>query len=194
MAYSVLIAENSEIIRRGMVDILQASGLFERIREQGCAANLNEMIQRLQPDVLIINPSMVDAGFRENLKNSAGIRPRLVAIVYSFHDDAIMELFDETIPINNTRARIIRKLSDLLKKETPGSSAADNQLTARETDVLKLLVQGFSNKEVSGQLFISTHTVMSHRKKITQKLNIKSMAGLTVYAILNGIISMDQLR
>jgi two-component system, NarL family, response regulator NreC len=51
-----------------------------------------------------------------------------------------------------------------------------------------------STKEISSQLHISSHTVISHRKNITQKLNIKSVAGLTVFAILNGIINMDQLK
>jgi DNA-binding NarL/FixJ family response regulator len=194
MPSSVMIAEQSEIIRKGMVEILRGCGLFEKIREMACAANLMEMVSRHQPDVLFINPSMVDVRFREQIKNGSTHRPKLAAIVYSFHDDSVMELFDEIIPINDTRAKIFRKLNDLIHKSAGDTQNADDQLTAREKDVLKLLVKGMSNKEVSGQLNISTHTVMSHRKNITQKLNIKSVAGLTVYAILNGLISMDDLK
>ena len=194
MPANVMIAEQSEIIRKGMVEILRGCGLFEKIREMACAANLVEMVDRHQPDVLFVNPSMVDARFREQLKNGSAHRPKLAAIIYSFHDEAVMELYDETIPINDTRAKILRKLNDLMRKSVGEAQSADDQLTAREKDVLKLLVKGMSNKEVSGQLHISTHTVMSHRKNITQKLNIKSVAGLTVYAILNGIISMDDLK
>jgi len=58
---------------------------------------------------------------------------------------------------------------------------------------LKLLIKGHSNKEISAKLFISTHTVISHRKNITQKLNIRSTAGLTVYAILHGLMSLEDL-
>jgi DNA-binding CsgD family transcriptional regulator len=57
--------------------------------------------------------------------------------------------------------------------------------------VLKLLVQGSSNKEIADKLNISIHTVVSHRKNIIQKTGIKSQAGLTIYAISNKIISLD---
>ncbi len=67
------------------------------------------------------------------------------------------------------------------------------QLSQREIDVLKCLIQGKSNKEVADALFISTHTVVSHRKNISEKTGIKSLAGLTIYAILHGIINIDSL-
>ncbi len=95
---------------------------------------------------------------------------------------------------NNTSARILHKLNTFVLEEKPEPVNTDNQLSAREIDVLKLLVKGLSNKEVSNKLFISTHTVMSHRKNISRKLNIRSVAGLTVYAILNGIMSMEDLK
>lgn len=66
-------------------------------------------------------------------------------------------------------------------------------LSARETDVLRLVAQGFSNKEIAEKLFISIHTVMSHRKNITEKLGIKSISGLTVYAIINNFIDTKSL-
>lgn len=66
-------------------------------------------------------------------------------------------------------------------------------LTKREVDVLELVALGHSNKEIADKLFISTHTVMSHRKNITEKLGIKSISGLTVYAIINNIIDTTNL-
>lgn len=62
------------------------------------------------------------------------------------------------------------------------------QLSEREKEVLKLVAQGYANKEIAALLFISVHTVISHRKNITEKLGIKSIPGLTVYAILNKLI------
>jgi DNA-binding CsgD family transcriptional regulator len=61
-------------------------------------------------------------------------------------------------------------------------------LTEREIDVLKLIAFGKTNKEIADELYISIHTVISHRKNITEKLGIKSISGLTVYAILNNLI------
>ena len=68
-----------------------------------------------------------------------------------------------------------------------------DELTNREIDVLKLVALGYSNKEIADKLFVSIHTVMSHRKNMTQKLGIKSISGLTVYAIINNYIDTTNL-
>jgi len=70
---------------------------------------------------------------------------------------------------------------------------SDDELSAREIEVLILVTKGLINKEIADKLFISIHTVISHRKNIVQKTKIKSQAGLTVYAITNNIVSIDQL-
>ena len=67
-------------------------------------------------------------------------------------------------------------------------------LSERERDVLIQVVNGLSNKEIADRLFISIHTVMTHRKNITRKLNIHSTAGLTIYAIVNKLINIDNIK
>jgi regulator of cell morphogenesis and NO signaling len=67
------------------------------------------------------------------------------------------------------------------------------ELSNREKDVLIKIVEGLSNKEIADSLYLSTHTVMSHRKNIARKLNIHSIAGLTIYAIVNGIVNLDDV-
>lgn len=67
-------------------------------------------------------------------------------------------------------------------------------ISERERDVIKLIAKGLTNKEIADQLFISPHTVITHRKNITNKLNIKSISGLTVYAILNNIITIEEAQ
>lgn len=66
----------------------------------------------------------------------------------------------------------------------------DEELSAREKEVLKEVVNGLSNKEIANKLNISTHTVISHRKNITRKLDIHSVAGLTIYALVNGLADL----
>ena len=66
-------------------------------------------------------------------------------------------------------------------------------LSERERDVLVQIVNGLSNKEIADVLCISTHTVITHRKNITRKLNIHSTAGLTIYAIVNKLVNLDGL-
>lgn len=78
------------------------------------------------------------------------------------------------------------------KKET--SVSITEELSEREKDVLIQVVKGLSNKEIADVLFISTHTVISHRKNITRKLNIHSTAGLTIYAIVNKLVDINNLK
>ena len=66
-------------------------------------------------------------------------------------------------------------------------------LSQREMEVLQLVACGFINKEIADKLYISLHTVISHRKNITRKLQIKTVAGLTIYALLNGLISSKNI-
>lgn len=195
MSKTLVIAEQSEIIRKGLVHLIEGMGLFSTIREMGCFANLEENLTRLNPDVLLVNPSLVNADLLSQLQQISPKELRIAAIVYSLFDDELISLFDEVVMVVDNRSKLQKKLSGLIHKAAVRKNEkAENALSSRELDVLKLLVQGMSNKEISDKLFISTHTVISHRKNITQKLNIKSVAGLTVYALLNDVITMQDVK
>jgi DNA-binding CsgD family transcriptional regulator len=87
-------------------------------------------------------------------------------------------------------------ITDTVKCQLDKLKPQNNQLTdlsEREKDVLQLVALGHSNKEIAEKLFISIHTVISHRKNITEKLGIKSISGLTVYAILNKMIDTEHI-
>ena len=76
----------------------------------------------------------------------------------------------------------------------PQSGTMDaHELSAREIEVLKLLTPGLINKEIAEKLGISLTTVISHRKNITEKLGIKSVSGLTIYAVMNGYVEADSI-
>jgi len=68
------------------------------------------------------------------------------------------------------------------------------ELTPREIDVLKLVALGYTNKEIANDLFISTHTAISHRKNISEKLGIKTISGLTMYAVIKQIIEIKDIN
>lgn len=70
---------------------------------------------------------------------------------------------------------------------------AEHELSAREIEVLVLITKGMINKEIASKLHISLTTVISHRKNIMEKLGIKSVSGLTVYAVMNGYIEADSI-
>ncbi len=83
---------------------------------------------------------------------------------------------------------------DMSRPHAAGASPGDpNGLSAREIEVLTLIVRGLTNKEIAGRLCIGTTTVISHRKNIMEKLNVRSVSGLTIYAVMNGYIEADRI-
>lgn len=82
------------------------------------------------------------------------------------------------------------KIAD--KQKANSSDDKQENLSAREIEVIRFVANGLSNKEIADTMCLSTHTVMSHRKNIARKLDIHSTAGLTIYAIVNGIIEVDK--
>jgi len=76
---------------------------------------------------------------------------------------------------------------------TPTGTETVHDLSAREIEVLVLITRGFINKEIADRLNISLTTVISHRKNITEKLGIKSVSGLTIYAVMNGYVKADSI-
>jgi len=96
----------------------------------------------------------------------------------------------EVIDQRESASTIRTLLHQLLSKEIHAennSSIIRQPLTKRETEVLRLLTQGLLNKEIADKLGISLHTVISHRKNIISKLGIKTVSGLTIYAMMHGI-------
>ncbi|MDR3141387.1 MAG: LuxR C-terminal-related transcriptional regulator [Tannerellaceae bacterium] len=87
-----------------------------------------------------------------------------------------------------TQEDIIQNLQQLFASERNNpTEEKSKELSSRETDVLKCIVQGLTNKDIADALNISLNTVLSHRKNITSKLGIKTVSGLTFYAIMNGL-------
>lgn len=99
------------------------------------------------------------------------------------------------ITIKASQEIIIEQLEQLFAGDNSSYPGENNKdLSIRETDVLQLIVKGSTNKEIADKLNISLNTVLTHRKNITTKLGIKTVSGLTFYAIMNGIISGDEIE
>jgi DNA-binding CsgD family transcriptional regulator len=94
-----------------------------------------------------------------------------------------------SINIFDKKHIIIKKISDFISEKNQEN---DNEISEREKEVIKYIALGLTNKEIAEKLFLSVHTVTTHRKNISNKLEIKTIPGLTIYAILNGIISIDE--
>ena len=91
---------------------------------------------------------------------------------------------------------VIGQLKELFTADTPSAASereGGKELSSREADVLKLVARGITNKEIADRLNISLNTVLTHRKNITAKLGVKTVSGLTFYAIMNGLVSGEEL-
>jgi DNA-binding NarL/FixJ family response regulator len=114
-----------------------------------------------------------------------------IALIYSYFDNEILNKFDDKIFITEPTQQIIQKLFRSSNNQNDYTDNKFTELTEREIDILTQLVKGLSNKEIADELNISIHTVISHRKNITEKTGIKSLPGLTIYAISKKIIHLN---
>jgi DNA-binding CsgD family transcriptional regulator len=99
-----------------------------------------------------------------------------------------------TLFLNDSKKIMVGKIQKFFTLQTKNQTSTGNSaLSKREIDVLKKVAKGLSNKEISDQLFISKNTVITHRKNITEKLGIKTISGLTVYALMNNLIDPGEI-
>ena len=156
--------------------------------------HLNERITASDASLVVIDPKLLGFHNKEFLSQLSKEHPNiiLIAIVTSYLDHTMLTPYNGVIELYDTRAKIIGKLNDLAQSETTKKSD-DVELSRRETDVLVAVAKGMMNKEIADLMNISIHTVISHRKNITRKTGIKSVSGLTVYALLNNLIDENEL-
>ena len=188
MKQRLLIVEPSEVIVEGMKSILEGQVRFKMLDPELDADRYMERIVAARPDILLINPTLVDQVARLRDSNSMAV----VALVYQYVEREVLKNYDAVVDIRDSRALIIETLAQASPGEAD-TGKSNYELTKRETAVLVQLAQGKTNKEIADALNVSVHTVISHRKNITHKTGIKSVAGLTVYAMLNNIIDESSL-
>jgi DNA-binding NarL/FixJ family response regulator len=188
----VLIVEPSSVITEGLVKILRDSAFLEALSPLHDIECLNGRLITGRPDVLLLNPTLLPYTGRNALKSIMQDYPQMaiVALVYQYVESSMLRLFSGIVDIREEKEQISVILSDCCASPNAGDAPEDNsyELTKRETDVLVLIARGLMNKEIAERLNISVHTVISHRKNITRKTNIKSVAGLAMYALMNNLI------
>lgn len=193
---NIAVIEPSVLMFEGLSGVLLQNGCvhyniyhFEHIDE------LNHAIPNLKINLIVVNPTQVKSNIKSfNAYRRTNSSIPWIALIYSFFERDIVDLFDAVIQVTDTPETIVSTIQNLITVRCQCKSAPKEQLTPRETDVLKHLVQGLSNKEIADQLSISIHTVISHRKSIIQKTGIKSQSGLTIYAISNNIINIEDYQ
>ena len=194
MRTRVIICEASEIIANGLAEVIDSMAQFDVVARIDSPEHLNEKITASDANLLIINPLLLGYQNKEFINQLGKEHPNLViiALATSYLDHSILNPYGGVIEINDTRSKIISKMNEFAQSETT-KKADDVELSKREIDVLVAVAKGMMNKEIADLMNISIHTVISHRKNITRKTGIKSVSGLTVYALLNNLIEENDL-
>lgn len=187
-----IIYEQSFLIRKGLVAIIDKIPNSKILLKADNEEELLEGIPHKEADILIINESFFEK--KENIKQFNQLR-NLYTICLSLKADCkINEVhIDAYININEGQKSILKKINKIISDNLSKNNIEKipEEISKREADILKYIALGYSNKEIADKLFLSTHTVVTHRKNITRKLGIKTVPGLTIYAIINKIIDIN---
>ena len=187
----IVIAEPSTILRIGLERLLEELPDAEGVFSTDNLSSLYARINALRPDILIINPLLFDYAKRATLRAEFDQLPnlRVVGLVTAYLESQHQRQFAGVIELNDDIQRIKSTLNQVARSVQSDDDESDTApLSDREKDVLVCLSKGLKNNEIANQLNISVHTVITHRKNIVRKTGIKSVAALTVYAILNNLI------
>lgn len=186
----ILIAEPSLIIRSGMMSaLLNLDSLRIDVAEVNDIFRLSDEMNRLEPDIVIVNPKYLGiTPPREFIRSSKSIK--FIALHNSSISGDLLSNYDAAISMMDSSESIEQTISKLIKKDI----IEQVKLSQREKEIVKAVAKGFSNKEVADMLCISTHTVTTHRRNIAAKLEIHNPAGLTIFAIVNGLIDINEVK
>ncbi len=193
----IAIAETSVIIRGGLTAALKRlPNVKVQPIELLSIEALHDCVRTQCPDMLIVNPAFGDyfdiGKFREE---TSGKKIRVIALVTSFVDASLLSKYDESISIFDDLERLSKKISGLLNVPSEEEDLENQDaLSQRETEIVICVVKGMTNKEIAEKLFLSIHTVITHRRNISKKLQIHSAAGLTIYAIVNKLVTLNDVK
>ncbi len=192
----VIVVTNAFLLSSGMESLmLELSGMLVDQVYNGTEKKLIEKIIGKKPDFVIIDPASVKdnlISIIRTLNNEEQIK--VIGIISLTEKPSVKSKFANIINTQWTKYQLINALKNII-----GHSAVEQQnngqvISKRETEILKHLALGLTNQEVADKLFLSIHTVMTHRKTITRKLGIKTIAGLTVYALMNKLVDIREVE
>ena len=194
MRNRVIICEASEIIANGLTEIINGMAQFDVVARLDSPEHLSEKMLATDANILIVNPMLLGFIYKDFIAQLSKDHPQVtvIALVTSYLDHSFLTPYNGVIEINDSKAKIIDKMNEFVQSDTTKKND-DVELSKRETDVLVAVAKGMMNKEIADLMNISIHTVISHRKNITRKTGIKSVSGLTVYALLNNLIDENDL-
>ncbi|PKP45724.1 MAG: hypothetical protein CVT94_17030 [Bacteroidetes bacterium HGW-Bacteroidetes-11] len=181
----ILVLSLSNIIRLGIQQSLSDLNIGAKVYLSSEIDSAKDIIEKLKISLIIVDENIASANEFEKLTTN----PDLKILYLSFRSADIFE----KMHININQKELGEKLREYIN---PGKDIKNQEgekgLSKRENEVVRMLSLGAGNKEIAQKLHLSLHTVLTHRKNIIRKLGIKTTSGITVYAILNGIITIEE--
>ncbi len=208
----VLITDDHQIILDGLQSLLKDSAQIMVIAEARNGREALQHLTHLTPDVVLMDIDMPVMNGIEALKEIRKSYPAIRVIILSMHSEAGMikslmdlgangyllkscsreELCNALVTVANGHSFFSTDVTLSLLKPNQGNvslgSTQTEALSDRETEIIRLIAAGFSNKEIGEKLFISHRTVDTHRTNMMKKLNVSNIAGLISYSIRHGLV------
>ncbi len=207
--YRVILADDHVLVRRGLRRILEENQGLEIDGEVGDGLELLSLLNKTDPDMVILDVSMPNLRGIEAIPEIHRVRQDIKVLILTMHneeeylyqaisagadgyllkEDAEKELFSAIENIRNGRVYISPSLADqsmqnwVRMRRGEDSSLETQPLTVRQREILKLIAEGKSNKEIGDMLCISVRTVERHRANMMSKLNVRKTAELVQYAL-----------
>jgi DNA-binding NarL/FixJ family response regulator len=216
MSIKIILADDHKIVRDGLRSLLEKHSGMEVIAEAADGRNALKLVRELKPDVIVMDITMPDLNGIEATRQITSGHPNIKVIALSVHSDkrfvlgmlqagatgyllkdcAFEELADAIRAVVESHTYLSPEISDIVIKDYVCQSFAPNRavtssLTTREREVLQLMAEGSATKKIASTLNVSVKTVETHRLHIMNKLNTRSVAELTKYAIREGLTSLE---
>lgn len=217
--YRLLIIDDHPLFREGLKTIIGRHSKFEIIGEAGNAVEGLEKAEMLKPDLILLDISLPDKDGLQLTEELGRTLPKTEVIILSMHSkiDFIVKAFQagargyivkestheklilgcetvlkgEYFIDSSMSAEIVKMLAGFPQMNISNADSSYQELTSREQEIMRLLAQGNSTKEIAQKLYISAKTVENHRGHIMRKLNLHSAVELIRYAVRIGIIDPD---
>jgi DNA-binding NarL/FixJ family response regulator len=216
MTTRILLADDHRIVRAGLRALLEKQPGLEVVSEAQDGRSAVKAALDLAPDVVILDISMPDLNGIDAARQIATAQPNVKIIVLSMHSDkkfvpeafkagacgyllkdcAVEELVNAVRTVLSGQPYLSPRiagvmLGEFLQRFEPRDKSAFSVLSPREREVLQLLAEGKSTKDIAFKFRLSTKTVEAHRQRIMDKLNVRTIAELTKYAIREGLTSLE---
>ncbi len=216
MSIRIILADDHQITRQGLIALLENQADIEVIAEAEQGRSAVELTRDKLPDIVIMDVSMPDLNGIEATRQIKAESPDIKVIGLSMHSDSLFVTemlksgasgyllkdcaFDELVQairaVMDGKTYLSPAISgvvvdDYLTRLSHKDFSKDHVLSDREREVLQLLAEGKSTKQIAMELHISVKTVETHRRQIMNKLDIHSVAELTKYAVRKGLTSLE---